>query len=59
MILVDTSAWVEYDRATASPVDRRVAELITIDAQVAVTGRSSWRCSPGLEAVNEKQISGG
>ena len=37
MILVDTSAWVEYDRATASPVDRRVAELIAIDAQVAVT----------------------
>ena len=37
VILVDTSAWVEYDRATASPVDRRVAEIITIDAQVAVT----------------------
>ena len=37
MILVDTSAWVEFDRATASPFDRRVAELITLDAQVAVT----------------------
>ncbi len=37
MILVDTSAWVEYDRATASPVDRRLTELITTDDQVAVT----------------------
>jgi predicted nucleic acid-binding protein len=37
VILVDTSAWVEYDRATASPVDRRLTELITNDAQVAVT----------------------
>jgi predicted nucleic acid-binding protein len=37
VILVDTSAWVEYDRATASPVDRRLTELITSDAPVAVT----------------------
>ena len=38
MILVDTSAWVEYDRATASPVDQRLTELIaTSGDQVAVT----------------------
>lgn len=37
MILVDTSAWVEYDRATASPVDRRLTQLITDQAQIAVT----------------------
>lgn len=37
MILVDTSAWVEYDRATASRVDRRLTELIASDHQVAVT----------------------
>ena len=37
MILVDTSAWVEYDRATASPVDRRLTELITAEGEVAVT----------------------
>ena len=37
MILVDTSAWVEYDRATGSPVDRRLTQLITDDAEVAVT----------------------
>lgn len=37
MILVDTSAWVEYDRATASPVDRRLTELITDEGRIAVT----------------------
>jgi predicted nucleic acid-binding protein len=37
VILVDTSAWVEYDRATGSPVDRRLTQLITDDAEVAVT----------------------
>ena len=37
MILVDSSAWVEYDRATASSVDRRLTELIAGDDQVAVT----------------------
>ena len=28
MILADTSAWVEYLRATGSATDRRVTELI-------------------------------
>ena len=37
MILVDTSAWVEYDRATGSSVDRRVVDLIAGDGPVAVT----------------------
>ena len=37
MILVDTSAWVEYDRATDSPVDRRLTELIETSDLVAVT----------------------
>jgi predicted nucleic acid-binding protein len=29
MILVDTSVWVEYDRATGSPADRALTDLIT------------------------------
>lgn len=29
MILVDTSVWVEYDRATGSRADQRLTELIT------------------------------
>jgi predicted nucleic acid-binding protein len=37
MILADTSAWVEYDRATGSPVHRRVAELIASEGPLAVT----------------------
>jgi hypothetical protein len=37
VILVDTSAWVEYDRATGSSVDRRVADLIVAGDQLAVT----------------------
>ena len=37
MILADTSAWVEYDRATGSAVDLRLAELIAAEGPVAVT----------------------
>lgn len=37
MILADTSAWVEYDRATGSSVDQRLTELIHDDGPLAVT----------------------
>ena len=37
MILVDTSAWVEYDRATGSPTDLRLAGLIASEGDLAVT----------------------
>lgn len=37
MILVDTSAWVEFDRATGSAVDQRLTELITEGDELAVT----------------------
>jgi hypothetical protein len=37
VILTDTSAWVEYDRATGSAVDQRVAELIATDGPLMVT----------------------
>lgn len=37
MILTDTSAWVEYDRATGSETDRRLTTLIAEDGPVAVT----------------------
>ena len=37
MILADTSAWVEYDRATGSSVDQRLTALIAADGPVAVT----------------------
>jgi hypothetical protein len=35
VILADTSAWVEYDRATGSPVDHRLTELIAAGGPVA------------------------
>ena len=37
MILADSSAWVEYDRATGSPPDRRIRELIESNGPLAVT----------------------
>ena len=37
MILADTSAWVEYDRATGSPVEQRLTALIDNDGPLAVT----------------------
>jgi predicted nucleic acid-binding protein len=37
VILADTSAWVEYDRGTGSPVDRRVADLIEANENLGVT----------------------
>jgi predicted nucleic acid-binding protein len=37
VILADTSAWVEYDRATDSSVDRRLNELIEGSGPLAVT----------------------
>jgi predicted nucleic acid-binding protein len=37
VILADTSAWVEYDRATGSSVDGRLTELIGSDGPLAVT----------------------
>jgi predicted nucleic acid-binding protein len=37
VILADTSAWIEYDRATRSPVDLRLTELIESRGPLAVT----------------------
>lgn len=37
MILADTSAWIEYDRATGSSVDQRIQNLIESAGPLAVT----------------------
>jgi predicted nucleic acid-binding protein len=37
VILADTSAWVEYDRATGSAADRRLTDLIATDGPLIVT----------------------
>lgn len=37
MSLADTSAWVEFDRATGSAVDLRTVQLVEGDGELAVT----------------------
>jgi hypothetical protein len=37
VILADTSAWVEFDRASGSAADRRISELIANDGPLVVT----------------------
>jgi predicted nucleic acid-binding protein len=37
VILADTSAWVEFDRASESPADRRLRSLIETEGAIAVT----------------------
>jgi predicted nucleic acid-binding protein len=37
VILADTSAWVEYDRASGSAADERLAELISTEGPLMVT----------------------
>jgi predicted nucleic acid-binding protein len=37
MTLADTSAWIEFDRATGSSIDQRITELIRSDGPLAVT----------------------
>jgi predicted nucleic acid-binding protein len=37
VILADTSAWVEFDRATGSPVDERLTALIADGGALAVS----------------------
>jgi len=38
VILVDSSAWIEYLRATGSPADRRLATALETDEPIATTG---------------------
>lgn len=37
MILADTSAWIEYDRATGSGADQRLTALVAGDGPLVVT----------------------
>jgi predicted nucleic acid-binding protein len=38
VILVDTSAWIEFQRATGSPADRRLTAAIDAGERLATTG---------------------
>ena len=38
MILVDSSAWIEFQRATGSPADRRLTQAVQANEPLATTG---------------------
>lgn len=57
MILVDTSAWIEYTRATRSEVHLRLAELIESDALVATTDPVDMEVLAGArDSVGERNL---
>jgi predicted nucleic acid-binding protein len=55
MILADTSAWVEFDRATGSAVDERMSRLIADDAPLAVTEPVIMEVAAGAR-TDEREI---
>ena len=55
MILVDTSAWVEFDRATGSTVDARLSALIADDAEIAVTEPVIMEVTAGARTAAREQ----
>ena len=56
MILVDTSAWIEFDRATSSSVDRRLTSLISSGSAIAVTEPIIAEVLAGAR-TNERELS--
>jgi predicted nucleic acid-binding protein len=59
VILADTSAWIEYDRATGSPVDERVAALIATDGPLVVTEPVIMEVVAGPAARSARTSCGG
>jgi hypothetical protein len=59
VILADTSAWAEYDRATGSAVDLRLTELISADGPVAVTEPVIMKSWQGCVAMRGQQTFAG
>ena len=57
MILADTSAWVEYDRASESPAERRLSELIAGEGPVAISEPIVMEVVAGARTADAKPIS--
>ena len=55
-MLVDTSAWIEFDRATSSEVDRRLTSLIPSGSTIAVTEPIIAEVLTGAR-TNERELS--
>lgn len=56
MILADTSAWVEYDRATGSRVDLRMTALIAGGGPLVVTEPVIMEIAAGARTDNREQL---
>lgn len=54
MILADTSAWVEFDRATGSRTDSRLTELIDTDADLGITEPILMEVLPGARTARRE-----
>ncbi len=55
MILADTSAWIEYDRATGAKADHRIRELIERDGELAVTEPVMMELLAGARGREQEQ----
>ena len=53
MILADTSAWVEYLRATGSPTHLHLRELIATDGELATTEVVTMELLAGVATAEE------
>jgi hypothetical protein len=53
VILADTSAWIEYDRATGSPVDQRLTALIDSDGPLVVTEPVLMEATAGARTAEQ------
>lgn len=55
MILIDTSAWIEYLRGTHSAADRRVDELLADRADIATTDAVLMELLAGARSVTRRE----
>jgi predicted nucleic acid-binding protein len=53
VILADTSAWIEYDRATGSRVDARITALIESDGPLVVTEPVLMEVAAGARTAHQ------
>ena len=58
VILVDTSAWVEFDRSTGSSIDTLLAELIANTDEIAVSEPVIMEVRWGPENRAEQPVRG-
>lgn len=57
MILADSSAWIEFDRATGSPVDTTLTSLIADQGPIAVTEPVVMEvCAGARTAASERDL---